>query len=228
MTRALTWVVAGDLLHLWRYDRQLPIQCSALDFVRDLPRFLVLLLAMQRFENRHWGLNRHVDPNFGKLSTASTTMLIEDPKEGPVDVILDCSPDKQVSHYDLSGRATNVYSMTSQKFGSRGKLAAKFSWGEESRMGEPEILKRVYEIAEKEPDVRNHVPVMVFSHVFSDSSTAITRERLSLPKEGARVLYMTIFEELMQMTKLAGDPFLECWWHTVKCECLPVLGSNLH
>ena len=72
-------------------------------------------------------------------------------------------------------------------------------------MGEPEILKRVYEIAEREPDVRNRVPVMVFSHVFLDSSTAIIRERLCLPKEGARILYAIVFEELMQIMKLTGD-----------------------
>jgi len=183
---------------------------------------------MQRFENRHWGLNCNVDPNFGELSTAFTTVLVEDPKEGPVDFLLDCSPDKRVSHYGLNGRATNIYSVTSRKFESRGELIAKLFWGEKSRVSEPEILKKVYEIAETEPDVRNHVPAMVFSHEFSDSSTDTIRERLGLPVDGARVLYMIIFQELMPITKLVGDPFLSCWWDTVKCDrlSLSMLESN--
>jgi hypothetical protein len=66
-----------------------------------------------------------------------------------------------------------------------------------------------YEIAKREPDVRNpNAPVMVFSHVFSDSFAAIIREPFSLPnlKEGARVLYMIVFKESIQITKLDGDP----------------------
>lgn len=224
------WVVAGDLLYLWRYDRQRPIRCSALNFIQDFPRFLVLLLAMQRFENRHWGLNPHVDPSFGKLSTSSTMVLVQDAMEGPVDIVLDCSPDKRVTHWGLNGRATNVFSVTSQKLGSRRRLAAKFFWGEESRVGEPEILKKVSEIAEREPDVKNHVPVMVFHYKFLDSSTTIIRKRLSLPnpEKGARVLYMIVFEELTRITKLTSDSFLECWWHTVKCDCLSMVELDLY
>ncbi|KAG8216345.1 hypothetical protein J3R82DRAFT_6423 [Butyriboletus roseoflavus] len=211
----------GDLLYLWRYDRQRPIQYSALDFIRDLPRFLVLLLTMQRFENRHQGLSRHIDPDFGELSTASTTVLIEDPKDGPFDIVLDCSPGKRLFYYGLNGRATNMFPLTSQKFGSR-RLVSKFFWDEESRVGEPGILKRVYEIAEREPVVRNHV-LVVFSHVYLDSSTAIIRERLGLPtrKEGALVLNVIVFEELMQIRKVAGDLFLECWWRTVEWFVFP-------
>ncbi|KAH7891045.1 hypothetical protein F5I97DRAFT_2071494, partial [Phlebopus sp. FC_14] len=47
-------IVINDLLYVWRYDRQGAIQCSAINFMLDLPRFLVLLSAMQRFDNRSW------------------------------------------------------------------------------------------------------------------------------------------------------------------------------
>ena len=56
------------------------------------PRFLVLLLAMQQFKNQHWGLSRHIDPNFGELSKASAKVFIENPKEGLVDIELDWLP----------------------------------------------------------------------------------------------------------------------------------------
>ena len=61
---------------------------------------------------------------------------------------------------------------------------------------------------------------MVFCHVFSDSSTAIICERVDLPKEGARVLYLIVFRELMRITKLVDSPFLKCWWDTVTCNSL--------
>ncbi|KAF8429316.1 hypothetical protein L210DRAFT_3418953, partial [Boletus edulis BED1] len=91
---------------------------------------------------------------------------------------------------------------------------------------EPTILKKISEIAQREPDILNHVPEMVFFHVFSDCSTAIIHECLNLPKEGAQILYLIVFQELMPITKLIGDPFLECWWDTVKCECHLALWRN--
>ncbi|KIJ57785.1 hypothetical protein HYDPIDRAFT_120342, partial [Hydnomerulius pinastri MD-312] len=61
-------VVGGyGLLYVWCYDQRGPIQrsTSAFNSIQDIPRFLVLLLAMQRFENHHWGLNSVKDPDFG-------------------------------------------------------------------------------------------------------------------------------------------------------------------
>ncbi|KAF8440032.1 hypothetical protein L210DRAFT_3541495 [Boletus edulis BED1] len=46
------------------------------------------------------------------------------------------------------------------------------------------------------------------------SSTAIIHEHLNPPKKETRVI---LFEELMEITKLVGDPFLKCWWDTVLC-----------
>jgi hypothetical protein len=88
------------------------------------------------------------------------------------------------------------------------ELIVKFFWGEETRASGPEILKKVYEIAEREPDVKNHVPVEVFSR---NSSTATIRVRLNLPTKGARVLYLIIFQKLMRITKLVSVEFLNHW-----------------
>lgn len=62
--QAFTFATPDDLLYIWRYDRECVIRCFAFNFIDDLPRFLVLLLAMQRFENRHWGFNPRIDPGF--------------------------------------------------------------------------------------------------------------------------------------------------------------------
>lgn len=93
-------------------------------------------------------------------------------------------------------------------------------------MSGPEILKKVHEIAEREPDVKIHVPVMVFSRKLLNYSTATIRVCLNLPAKGAWVLYLIVFQKLMQITKLVGVEFLNYWWETVKCDPLFILGLN--
>jgi hypothetical protein len=41
----------------WYFDRQDAIQCSGFNFIQDLPRFMVLLLIMQRLPCVEWGLH---------------------------------------------------------------------------------------------------------------------------------------------------------------------------
>lgn len=50
ITQPLIWVAAG-LLYIWCYGHQQPIQGAVLNFIWDLPCFLVLLLIMQQFKN---------------------------------------------------------------------------------------------------------------------------------------------------------------------------------
>lgn len=185
----------------------------------------MVLLAMQRFQNRHWGLNPHVDSRFGELSEASTTIIIPDQNGGQHEIVLDCS--KGISHYGLNGRATNVHSIIRHNFPSKVKLVAKLFWCEESRISEPNVLKDVEKIAQKEADVRNHIPAMVFYHVFVDSSTSIIRRSLSMHEPGSRILYFIVFEELMPITQLVGEPFLKCWWDAVRCEYPSMPRPNL-
>lgn len=64
----------------------------------------------------------------------------------PVNITLDLSPDKQVSHYGLN-RATNIYPTTSQKLRSGRKLVTKFYWDEVSCMNEAVIVNKVNDIA---------------------------------------------------------------------------------
>ena len=110
--------------------------------------------------------------------------------------------EKRVFHNGLSGRATNVFSVTSQ----------------------PQVLEKFYKIANKEPDVLNLALVNdVLPRVFGP----IYSNHLGLEKEGTRVLHMITSEWLIQITRLTSKPFLQ-WWYTVKCNCLFVFGSNLH
>ncbi|KAH7881687.1 hypothetical protein F5I97DRAFT_1963449 [Phlebopus sp. FC_14] len=184
-------VIVGDVLYIWRYDRQGVIQCSAHNLIEDLPRFLVLLFAMQRFQDCHWGLNPNIDPKFKPYSWSQL------------------SSDEHRTHFGLNGRATNVFPATSKTHSSEDPLIAKVFWAEESHTSEPNILKKVYEVAEKNDD---------------DTSTALIRKRLGLNVNGSRVLYVIVFRKLEPITALTGDDFLRAWWDTVRCHF--VLWTN--
>ncbi|KAI9460373.1 hypothetical protein HD554DRAFT_2294227 [Boletus coccyginus] len=64
---------------------------------------------------------------------------------------------------------------------------------------------------------------MEFSYKFLDSSTAIIHECLNLQGGGTRVLYVIVLQELIPITKLVADAFLNCWWDMVKCDCFRAL-----
>lgn len=44
-----------EIMYLWIYDRAGAIQCTGIDFISDLPRFLALLFAFQHFTLDQWG-----------------------------------------------------------------------------------------------------------------------------------------------------------------------------
>ncbi|KAF8129366.1 hypothetical protein EV363DRAFT_1264501 [Boletus edulis] len=199
-------IVVGDVLYFWRYDRQGNIQCSGFNFIQDLPRFLILLLAMQRFREQHWGLHPKIDPEFGPQPSSHKTTLTGDEGE-EIDVTLELSDKERVSHYGLNSRGTNLFSVKSDKLSIEDDLVVKVFWAEATRTSEPDILKRVYEIAHDQ-DIKGHVPVMLWYKSFEETSTAKVRQRLGLKTEGARVLYTIIFRKLRPITELTGRDFL--------------------
>ena len=53
--------IADDVVWVWYYDRQGCIQSEGINFLKDLPSFLVLLYALQRLKLDQWGLNADLD-----------------------------------------------------------------------------------------------------------------------------------------------------------------------
>jgi hypothetical protein len=220
------------MIYLWYFDRQDAIQCSGINFVQDLPRFMVLLLAMQRMPYAEWGYNRLFKP----VEKLSGEVRVPDENIGEVDLTFDLESDKRVTHFGLRGRATTVFPVKSKALSAlmptlphhnphnpTSELVAKLYWPEEERESEAEILQKVYEIAEKDTEgkVKYHVPEMVWSHKFEETSTANIRTALGLKdaERGKRVLYIIVFKKLDPITGLSEDEFLSAWWQIVLCTC---------
>ncbi|KAG2135350.1 uncharacterized protein EDB93DRAFT_1170796 [Suillus bovinus] len=224
----ISYVVENDIIYTWYFDRQGAIQCSGINFVQDLPRFMVLLLAMQRMSYAEWGY--HTLPEF----VSSGEVRVDDKKIGVVDLKFNLTSDERITHFGLRGRATTVFPVESVALSAlvpqlphynprnpTDKLVAKLYWPEEERESEADILQKVYEIAKKDEEgkVKYHVPELVWSQVFEDTSTANIRRALGIDdaETGRRVFYIIVFRELRPITKLSGEDFLSAWWQIVIC-----------
>ncbi|KAG1787204.1 uncharacterized protein HD556DRAFT_1503681 [Suillus plorans] len=232
----ISLIVNNDHIYVWFFDRETSIQGAAINFVQDLPRFLVLLLIMQRMRYEQWGLNRVFEPEPG----FSGEVMVEDTQIG---LELDVKSDERVTHFGIRGRATTVFPVRSKTLSGLGRdplflnespeLVAKLYWPEETRQTEPDILNEVYKIAQIDPDVRGHVPELVWFHKFKETSTSDIRVALGLKdakraKQGSRVLYIIIFRKLIPITTLSGKEFLTAWWQVVKCHRALWKGGVLH
>jgi hypothetical protein len=207
---------------IWYYDRQGTIQSSGINFIEDLPRFMVLLYALQRFKLEDWGRNKDFLP-VQVEGKQCHEFKIKDKELGEVDLLLHTSHDERVTHYGLQGRATNVIPVTSEALAKKythiqDGMVAKIFWGEASRISEPKILDRVKEIAKVHPTIQGHIPELLWHHAFTNPTSAV-REALGVPEPtvGSRVLYILVFRKLHSITKLHGKEFFEVWRQCILC-----------
>ncbi|KAG1855233.1 hypothetical protein F4604DRAFT_2042436 [Suillus subluteus] len=109
----LNIIVIDDIMWIWYYDRQGIVQCSGINFIQDLSRFMVLLYDLQRFDLHDWGRNKDFLPVQveGKQCNESK---IKDVELGEVDLLLQTSYDERVTHYGPQRQATNVVPVTSE------------------------------------------------------------------------------------------------------------------
>ncbi|KAG2341860.1 hypothetical protein BDR05DRAFT_1060724 [Suillus weaverae] len=211
-----------DVIWIWYYDRQGTIQSSGINFIQDLPRFMVLLYALQRFKVEDWGRNKDFLP-VQVEGKRCHEFKIKDKELGEVDLLLHTSHDERVTHYGLQGRATNVVPVTSEALAKQyGNLpdgmVAKIFWGEANRTSEPEILKKAEEIAKRHATVQDHIPQLLWHHTFTNPTSAI-REALGVPEPttGNRVLYILVFPKLRPITKLHGTELFDVWYQCILC-----------
>ncbi|KAG2102523.1 uncharacterized protein F5147DRAFT_776266 [Suillus discolor] len=190
-------------------------KAKLLDFVRDLPRWSVLRLIMQRMAYKQWGLNRVFEPE----PRFSGKVMIEDTQ---INLELDVKSKERVTPFGIRGCATTVFSVKSEALSGlqqdphfsneSSELVAKLYWPEETCQNEPDILNEVYKIAQTDPDVQGHVPELVWFYIKETSMSKIrVTPRLNdteRAEQGSRALYITVFRKLIPITRLSGEEFL--------------------
>jgi hypothetical protein len=176
---------------------------------------------------------------------SSGEVRVDDKKIGVVDLKFNLTSDERITHFGMRGRATAVFPVESvalsalvpqlpqyNPHNSTDKLVAKLYWPEEGRKSEVDILQKVYEIAKKDEEgkVKHHVPELVWSRMFEDTSAGNIRRALGIDdaETGWPVFYIIAFRELLPITKLSGDEFLSAWWQIVVCMCSPFYILIVH
>ncbi|KAI6031014.1 hypothetical protein EDC04DRAFT_77261 [Pisolithus marmoratus] len=139
-------------------------------------------------------------------------MILRDEQGSDIDITLELLSEERVKHFCLNGRATNIFPAESEKLACEDGLFAKVTWAEESRKNEPAILKRVHGIAERNEDVKGHVPDMLCYQAFLDNST----------------MKILVFQRLKPITSLIGGNVLQTWWATVKRHLSPWKNGVYH
>lgn len=197
--------------------------------MKNLPHFLVLLLAFQRFTLADWGFDTALDPNIesnhkGQKMPKGDTCTIK--MSRGVEAVIDTKhPLSQ--RYSLTGRCSRVLPAESPSLHPDSnqnlvgmKLVAKISWPNESRVSEARIIKCAVDKLGN-PD---HLPYLIDS--LDGYRTATIREELGIRRERSnrpcRVLRIMLFEHLEPITKLEGKAFVKAWLQCIRCKCCVV------
>ncbi|KAI5994252.1 hypothetical protein F5J12DRAFT_416803 [Pisolithus orientalis] len=217
MKHGLNYIVIGDDIWIWYYDHQGLISVGGFNFVQDLPRFLVLLYALQRFNLEDWGRNTAFQPNLKGDRIESHTINVDG-----YTLTLDNS--KRKTRLGLGGRGTHVMDVTCNTLmqenltNSLDGAVAKIYWGEEARKEEEEILRCVENTAKTVGNVKEHVPVLILSKKFPVSTCKVRRALgLTNPEKGSRTLVLLVFKKLSPIEELPSDALVVAWWQCVLC-----------
>jgi hypothetical protein len=214
---------------IWWYDRQGAVQSGGIDFVQDLPRFLVLLFALQRFELKDWGIICDLDcaalRAHGYYDGNEDTLTINYPEDN---VSVTVNPDRPLfSRYSLVGRGTRVLDVENARTPKDTKvldkkLIIKLSWIEETRTPEPVLVAKVLEKGKNDPYVINHMPC-ILAWKDHEYSTATIRKLFKAktptgePVIAGRVLRSMVSGKLYKMKTLVRAHFLTAFFGIVNC-----------
>jgi hypothetical protein len=213
--------------YVWWYDNEGAIQSYGINFIEDLPHFLVLLLCFDRFSAKDWGIvSEFTQEEAGHcvLSIPSADPSCPD----SASTILINQTEKIRGHLGIVGRATQMLSATSQSTISRRQgetrdlkgmeLVLKVYWPEESRINEADIIDKAGGIAKENIHVDGHLPDLIWAGDFDEYSTKHIRMACDMKSEGHRVLRVMLFRRLYPITDLTGERFWKAFWQCFRCK----------
>lgn len=223
------------MVWIWWHDREGAIQSSGIDFIQDLPRFLVLLLALQRFSLEDWGFVPGFDSVPKKIHLGQTTkdvLRFDDPRLPSIDIRQDSIP--LYHRYTLLGRGTLVLS-AGQPAG-KGQYVVKLSWPDSTRTDEHGFVRHLrQQCANLVHEVIEHLPRIQASRSHADQSTETIRKALGVrprerrvpldngteqvvPIQAHRVLRSVVSEKLETTENVAEAEFLKITLDIALCK----------
>jgi hypothetical protein len=226
--------LAGEILWLWWFDRQGTLQSWGISYIQDFPRFLVLLLALRRFRQCHWGVPNGYpttmkDPE-GEVPTLYfpeyTEQLLKDGPENLAIAAHTVTPkwsQPVMKRFQLHGRATRVYGA---EIDGNDNYVLKISHPEIARVPEARIVRIARTRKPKsfmgkddhKFDLKEHLPNVICSMDIPGSDTSQIRQVLGLKGiHAGRVCRLLVSEKLKPITDLEGWDFILGWCHIIHC-----------
>ncbi|KAJ1304225.1 hypothetical protein OPQ81_008622 [Rhizoctonia solani] len=233
---AIGLVIIDAVLWIWWFDRQGTIQSTGIDFIEDLPRFLVFLGAIQRFNLSDWGFDLDLDPSMltrhfaagsDEAKHGSTTAELAINQNLTIRFSTDVS--KKLPHevFCINGRATNVFEVTSPML-EKVPLVAKLYWPNKDQLDEATIIELTCKDA---PHLRDHLPHVFGSLDIDPIGTAHIREELGISSNSSRfprLLRIIVFERLIPITDLSGKAFVIAWVQCIRCHYVAWNNGSHH
>ncbi|KZT00871.1 uncharacterized protein LAESUDRAFT_731800 [Laetiporus sulphureus 93-53] len=238
---AINVVIVDDLAWIWWYDRQGATQSSGVDFIKDLPCFLVLIAT-----SRHLGLReRDIDATLRRdghqhyLKRAMREYPRNDrtvhgihPRRKPhaFDVVFRdredqtnvktaavTRPDKiLLSRYSLSGRETKDFEAMQKKV-TQADAGMKRYWPEVTLTSEAVVLERAVELGRGDPLIEGHLPTVLASYDLDYSTgtiyEGIQKEGRTVGNaiDGSRCMRLLLMRKLLPIDGLHANEFLRVW-----------------
>ena len=221
-------IFVDDVAYVWWYDNEGAIQSYGINFIEDLPHFLVLLLCFDRFSAKDWG----IVSEFTERAAGDCVLSIRDPSCPDSTFTIDINQTKKIrGHFGIVGRATQMLSASSQStiLGRQGEskkprdlkdmeLVLKVYWPEESRINEADIIDEADRIAERNSHVKGHLPDLIWARDLDEYSTKNIRMAFGIKSESPRVLRVMLFRRFYPITDLTGDRFWKAFWQCFRCK----------
>ncbi|KZT08836.1 uncharacterized protein LAESUDRAFT_810995 [Laetiporus sulphureus 93-53] len=250
--QALSWFQvrlprsADNLAWVWWYDRQGAIQSSGVDFIKDLPYFLVLIATFRHLGLRECGIDATLRrdghqhylkratreyPRNDRLGTAHESHPRRKPHgfdivfgdredQTNVKAAAITRPDKIVKpRYSLFGRETKEFEATQKK----ADAVMKRYWPEVILTSDAVILERAVELGRGDPLIEGHLPTVLASYDLNYSTGTI---REDIQKEGRTVgnaigdshcMGLLLMRKLLPIDGLPAEEFLRVWVECYRC-----------
>ncbi len=215
-------MVADEFVHVWYYDRAGAVQSTGLSIITHFPHFLVLLLALQRFNLTDWGFIRELTPAPNDPDLIALPIKWKETTEAIAKVDLK-NPIR--NDWGLVGRSTAVYPCSIVDIHGgvlEEDTVIKWSWPEVSRTPEYETVKQLARM--EDPYVKGHIPVLLAGFQVEDSETHHIRTSLgseshhqSRPSRNARQLVVTVWKRLYPIWTLSAAQWVTVFEHCFLC-----------
>ncbi|RPD65205.1 hypothetical protein L226DRAFT_248724 [Lentinus tigrinus ALCF2SS1-7] len=205
-------LIRDDVIWLFWFDHQGVIQSFGVKFVQHTPMFLLVLMALQRFNTANWGLPNglpHGAPadEFVKLEELTAEHSTSDSQSSSISVNWSARTCRSL-HF--VGRCTQIFDALVRR---RDAAVAKLSFPDVSRVSEAVIVQRAREVQTAKFDLQRHLPVLHFVADVRPQMSAI-REFLNITTD-ACVARLTIWEKLTPIVHLRGADFRRCWFELI-------------